>query len=66
MRYVIVGGGLAGATAAQALRRLDAQGEVHLYAAEPYPYYFSAAAVGADCRKREGRRSVLPAGGVVR
>ncbi|KPL79028.1 hypothetical protein ADN00_03820 [Ornatilinea apprima] len=40
MRYVIVGGGLAGATAAQALRRLDAQGEVHLYAAEPYPYYF--------------------------
>jgi len=40
MRYVIVGGGVAGATAAQAIRRLDADGEVHCFAAEAYPYYF--------------------------
>jgi nitrite reductase (NADH) large subunit len=40
MRYIIVGGGVAGTTAAQTIRRLDPNGEVHCYAAEPYPYYF--------------------------
>jgi len=39
-RYVIVGGGVAGTTAAQNLRRLDPSAAVTLLGDEPYPYYF--------------------------
>jgi nitrite reductase (NADH) large subunit len=39
-RYVIVGGGVAGATAAQNLRRLDPPGDVVLLGDEPAPYYY--------------------------
>jgi nitrite reductase (NADH) large subunit len=39
-RYVIVGGGVAGTTAAQNLRRLDPAAAVTLVGDEPYPYYF--------------------------
>ncbi len=39
MRHVIVGGGVAGVTAAQAIRAADADAEVHLLSEEPYPYY---------------------------
>ncbi|MGB7538084.1 MAG: FAD-dependent oxidoreductase [Anaerolineales bacterium] len=39
-RYVIVGGGVAGATAAQNLRRLDPSGGVILLGDEPSPYYY--------------------------
>jgi len=39
MRFVIVGNGVAGVTAAQALVRADPDAEVHLIGAEPYPYY---------------------------
>ncbi|WPD18205.1 NAD(P)/FAD-dependent oxidoreductase [Thermaerobacter composti] len=38
-RYVIVGNGVAGTTAAETLRRLDPHGRVTLLAAEPYPLY---------------------------
>jgi nitrite reductase (NADH) large subunit len=38
-RYVIVGSGVAGVTAAQSLVRADPGAEVHLLGAEPYPYY---------------------------
>ena len=39
MKHVIVGSGVAGVTAAQAIRQADADAEVHLFGAEPYPYY---------------------------
>ncbi|MBN1814403.1 MAG: NAD(P)/FAD-dependent oxidoreductase [Anaerolineae bacterium] len=39
MKHVIVGNGVAGVTAAQVIRRADADAEVHLFGAEPYPYY---------------------------
>jgi nitrite reductase (NADH) large subunit len=39
-RFVIVGGGVAGTTAAQNLRRLDSDAAVMILADEPYPYYF--------------------------
>jgi nitrite reductase (NADH) large subunit len=39
MRHVIVGSGVAGVTAAQAIRQADTDAEVHLFGAEPYPYY---------------------------
>jgi nitrite reductase (NADH) large subunit len=39
MKHVIVGSGIAGVTAAQAIRRNDPDAEVHLFGAEPYPYY---------------------------
>ena len=39
-RYVIVGGGVAGATAAQNLRRLDPAAAVSILADEPHPYYY--------------------------
>jgi nitrite reductase (NADH) large subunit len=39
-RYVIVGGGAAGTTAAQNLRRLDPAAAVTLVGDEPYPYYY--------------------------
>ncbi|MFN2273148.1 MAG: NAD(P)/FAD-dependent oxidoreductase [Anaerolineae bacterium] len=39
MKHVIVGSGVAGVTAAQAIKQTDADAEVHLFGAEPYPYY---------------------------
>ena len=38
-RYVIVGNGVAGITAAQTIVRADPSTEVHIFGAEPYPYY---------------------------
>ncbi len=38
-RYLIVGNGVAGITAAQGIVRADPAAEVHVYGAEPYPYY---------------------------
>jgi NAD(P)H-nitrite reductase large subunit len=38
-RYLIIGNGAAGATAAEAIRAADAQGEITLLSAEPYPMY---------------------------
>jgi nitrite reductase (NADH) large subunit len=40
MRYVIVGGGVAGVTTAKEIRKLDPKGQIDLYSSEPYPYYF--------------------------
>ena len=37
--YVIVGNGVAGVTAAQSIVRADPTAEVHIFGAEPYPYY---------------------------
>lgn len=39
MRYVTVGNGAAGATAAQTIRQNDAAGEIIILTAEPYPMY---------------------------
>jgi nitrite reductase (NADH) large subunit len=39
MKHVIVGSGVAGVTAAQAIKQADTDAEVHLFGAEPYPYY---------------------------
>lgn len=38
-RYVIVGNGIAGVTAAQSIVRADPAAEVHILGEEPYPYY---------------------------
>lgn len=38
-RYLIVGNGVAGVTAAQGIARADPGAEVHVFGAEPYPYY---------------------------
>lgn len=38
-RYVIVGNGPAGATAAQAIRERDATGDIHVIGAERHPFY---------------------------
>lgn len=37
--YLIVGGGVAGATAAEVLRRHDARASIHVITAEPYRFY---------------------------
>jgi nitrite reductase (NADH) large subunit len=39
LRYVIVGNGIAGVTAAQSIVRADPAAEVHIFGEEPYPYY---------------------------
>jgi nitrite reductase (NADH) large subunit len=39
MKHVIVGNGVAGVTAAQGIVRADPSAEVHIFGAEPYPYY---------------------------
>ena len=39
MKYVIIGCGLAGATAVRTIRNADPDGEIQLYGSEPYPYY---------------------------
>jgi nitrite reductase (NADH) large subunit len=39
MKHVIVGNGVAGVTAAQSIVRADPLAEVHIFGAEPYPYY---------------------------
>jgi len=38
-RYVVVGNGVAGVTAAQSLVRADPAAEVHIFGEEPHPYY---------------------------
>jgi nitrite reductase (NADH) large subunit len=38
-RYVVVGNGVAGVTAAQSVVRADPAVEVHIFGEEPYPYY---------------------------
>jgi nitrite reductase (NADH) large subunit len=55
MRHAIAGNGVAGVTAAQAITRADPSAEVHIYGAEPYPYYrrpllweFIAGQIGQD------------------
>jgi nitrite reductase (NADH) large subunit len=40
MKYVIVGGNIAGVTAAIELRKLDPEGQVTIYTNEAYPYYY--------------------------
>jgi nitrite reductase (NADH) large subunit len=40
MRYAIVGNGVAGVTAAQAIKRAAPSAQVHIYGAEPYAYYY--------------------------
>jgi nitrite reductase (NADH) large subunit len=39
MQHVIAGNGVAGVTAAQAIKQVDSAAEVHILGAEPYPYY---------------------------
>jgi nitrite reductase (NADH) large subunit len=39
MKYIIIGSGIAGTTAARNIRKADPDSEVHLIGAEPYPYY---------------------------
>src|SRR5579872_1261052 len=38
-RYVIIGNGIAGTTAAETLRKLDPNCSIHLLTNEPYPLY---------------------------
>ncbi len=42
-RYVIIGCGVAGVTAAEEIRKRDPEGRITIYNGEPYPYYFRAA-----------------------
>ncbi len=37
--YLIIGNGVAGVSAAQALRRRDRQSPIHIFSDEPYPFY---------------------------
>jgi len=39
VKYLIVGGGVAGVMAAQAIARADPTAQVHVFSAEPHPYY---------------------------
>ena len=39
MKYVIIGSGVAGVTAAQSIVSADPAAEAHIFGAEPYPYY---------------------------
>jgi len=39
MKHIVVGNGVAGVTAAQVITRADPSAEIHLFGAEPYPYY---------------------------
>jgi len=40
MRHIIIGNGVAGVTAAQAIRAADESAEIHILSAEPYLYYY--------------------------
>lgn len=55
MKHLIVGSGVAGVTAAQAIVRADPDAQVHIFGAEPHPYYqrprlweFIAGQIGQD------------------
>jgi nitrite reductase (NADH) large subunit len=39
MNYIIVGNGVAGTTAAETIRRQDAQGDIKIFTDEAYPFY---------------------------
>jgi nitrite reductase (NADH) large subunit len=38
-RYAVIGAGVAGSNACQAIRELDAKGEIHVFTDEAYPFY---------------------------
>ncbi|CAN5542235.1 FAD-dependent oxidoreductase [soil metagenome] len=58
-RYVIVGGGLAAATAAEHLRERDAGGEIHLFAGEAHNPYLRPPLSKELMLGKEGRNSVF-------
>jgi len=39
MKYIVIGGSIAGVTAAQAIRRTDPDAVVHVFGEDPYPFY---------------------------
>ena len=39
MKYIIIGNGVAGTTAAAAIRKTDSTGEIQILTEEPYPFY---------------------------
>ena len=41
--YLIIGSGVAGVCAAEAIRKLDPDGQITIYNGESYPFYFRAA-----------------------
>lgn len=55
MRYVVVGGGMAGVTAAQKLRALDPNSPVFLVEAEAVPYYLRPGLIEVLAGKKELR-----------
>jgi 3-phenylpropionate/trans-cinnamate dioxygenase ferredoxin reductase subunit len=58
-RYVIVGGGLAAATAAERIRDSDAGGLIHLYAGEPHNPYIRPPLSKELMLGKDGRDSVF-------
>lgn len=55
MRYVVVGGGMAGVSAAQRLRALDPASSLVLIEAEPVPYYLRPGLIDVLAGKKELR-----------
>jgi NADPH-dependent 2,4-dienoyl-CoA reductase/sulfur reductase-like enzyme len=58
-RYVIVGGGLAAATAAERIRELDADGTIHLFAGEAHNPYIRPPLSKELMLGKDGRDSVF-------
>jgi NADPH-dependent 2,4-dienoyl-CoA reductase/sulfur reductase-like enzyme len=58
-RYVIVGGGLAAATAAEELRERDPDGELHVFAGEPHNPYIRPPLSKELMLGKDGRDSVF-------
>jgi NADPH-dependent 2,4-dienoyl-CoA reductase/sulfur reductase-like enzyme len=56
MKYVIIGNGVAGTTAAAAIRKTDAGGEIQIITEEAYPFYSRIRLMGKwtwpNCRSR--------------
>ena len=42
-RYLIIGSGVAGVSAADEIRKLDPDGMITIFNGEPFPYYYRAA-----------------------
>ncbi len=58
-RYVIVGAGVAGATACQAIREVDGDGEILLFTDETYPFYSRMRLPEVVSAKVEPQRLIL-------
>ena len=63
--YIIIGNGVAGNAAAEAIRKHDQNGAISIFAREEYPFYYVDRGVKVDDQMRTGREEIYAAGDLI-